>query len=169
MRFQTKVHGEIELTRGPGESIFRDDGNRRNQVTVKTDYIAVSTRGRRDVVDLTPELRKVIGRNGMSDGIAVVFSPGSTAGITTIEYEPGLKKDIDIFLERLVPYGGTYHHHETWHDDNGSSHLQAALIGPSVAVPVTGGEPAMGTWQQVVLIDCDTRPRKREIVIQLVW
>ncbi|MBP7735091.1 MAG: secondary thiamine-phosphate synthase enzyme YjbQ [Spirochaetes bacterium] len=138
-------------------------------MTVKTDYIAVSTRGNRDVVDLTSELRKIISRSGVTDGIATVFSAGSTAGITTIEYEPGLKKDIDIFLERIVPYGGHYHHHDTWHDDNGSAHLQAALIGPSVTVPVVRGEPSLGTWQQVVLIDCDTRPRKREIVVQLVY
>jgi len=137
-------------------------------MAVKTDYIAVSTRGNRDVIDLTSELRKIIGRSGISDGIATVFSPGSTAGITTIEHEPGLKKDIDIFLERLVPYGAHYHHHDTWHDDNGSAHLQAALIGPSVTVPVVRGELSLGTWQQVVLIDCDTRPRKREIVVQLV-
>jgi secondary thiamine-phosphate synthase enzyme len=142
---------------------------RRIPMAVKTDYISVSTRGNRDVVDLTPELRKIIGRSGIKDGIAVIFSPGSTAGITTIEYEPGLKKDIDIFFEKLVPYGATYHHHETWHDDNGSSHLQAALIGPSVTVPVVRDELSLGTWQQVVLIDCDTRPRKREIVVQLVY
>ncbi len=138
-------------------------------MAVKTDYITVSTRGNRDVVDLTSELMRIIGRNGVNEGIAVIFSPGSTAGITTIEYEPGLKKDIDIFLEKLVPYGADYHHHETWHDDNGSSHLQAALIGPSLTVPVVRGEPYLGTWQQVVLIDCDTRPRKREIVVQLIY
>lgn len=137
-------------------------------MAVKTDYITISTRGGRDVVDLTSDLRKIISRHGLADGMAVIFSPGSTAAITTIEYEPGLKRDIDIFLERLVPYGANYHHHETWHDDNGSSHLQAALIGPSVTVPVIGGEPSLGTWQQVVLIDCDTRPRKREIVVQLI-
>ncbi len=137
-------------------------------MAVKTDYISVSTKGNRDVVDLTPGLRKIIGRSGVTDGIATVFSPGSTAAVTTIEYEPGLKKDIDAFLERIAPYGARYCHHETWHDDNGSSHLQAALIGPSVTVPVVQGEPALGTWQQVVLIDCDTRPRKREIVVQIV-
>ena len=106
---------------------------------------------------------------GAADGIAVVFAPGSTAGVTTVEFEPGLEKDIDLFLERIVPYGGRYHHHETWHDDNGSSHLQAALIGPSVAVPFVKGEPVLGTWQQVVLIDCDTRPRNRKIVVQMVY
>lgn len=136
---------------------------------VKTDYITVKTKGNRDVVDLTPRLREILGGSGVSDGIAVVFAPGSTAAVTTIEYEPGLKKDIDLFLERIAPYGARYHHHETWHDDNGSAHLQAALIGPSVALPVVKGEPALGTWQQVVLVDCDTRPRDRKIVVQVVY
>jgi secondary thiamine-phosphate synthase enzyme len=135
----------------------------------KTGYISISSKGNREVIDLTPELREIISKNGITSGIAVIFAPGSTAGITTIEFEPGLKKDIDLFLEKLIPYGGRYHHHETWHDDNGSSHLQAAMIGPSITVPVVDGEPALGTWQQVVLIDCDTRPRKRDIVVQLVY
>lgn len=136
---------------------------------VKTDYISVSTRGKRDVTDLTHRLREIVREMGVADGIAVVFAPGSTAGVTTVEFEPGLRKDIDQFLDRIIPYGVQYHHHETWHDDNGSSHLQAALIGPSVAVPVVQGEPVLGTWQQVVLIDCDTRPRDREIVVQVVY
>lgn len=136
---------------------------------VQTDYIAVSTKGNRDVVDLTPRLREIVRGLAGADGIAVVFAPGSTAAVTTIEYEPGLKKDIDLFLDRIAPYGARYHHHETWHDDNGSAHLQAALIGPSVAVPVVKGEPALGTWQQVVLVDCDTRPRERKVVVQVVY
>jgi len=135
----------------------------------KTGYITVSSKGNRDVIDLTPQLRDIIRDNGVTAGIAVLFAPGSTACITTIEFEPGLKKDIDLFLERLIPYSGRYHHHETWHDDNGSSHLQVAMIGPSITVPVVDGEPALGTWQQVVLIDCDTRPRKRSIVVQMVY
>ena len=136
---------------------------------VKTDYLSVSTTGNRDVVDLTPELREIIAKHAVSDGIVTLFAPGSTAGITAIEYEPGLKKDIAAFLERIIPYRGTYHHHETWHDDNGSSHLQAALIGPSLSVPVVGGELTVGTWQQAVLIYCDTRPRKRKIVVQMAY
>ncbi|MBN2159473.1 MAG: YjbQ family protein [Spirochaetes bacterium] len=135
---------------------------------VKTAYISVSTKGNRDVVDLTPRLRQAVHSHGIEAGIAVVFAPGSTAGITTIEYEPGLKQDIDTFLEKLIPYGGDYRHHETWHDDNGSSHLQAALIGPQCTVPIVDGDVALGTWQQVVLIDCDTRARKREILIQMI-
>ncbi len=136
---------------------------------VKTGFITVSTKGNRKVSDLTPRLREIVGTIGSADGIAVVFAPGSTAGVTTVEFEPGLQKDIDLLLERIIPYGARYHHHETWHDDNGSSHLQAALIGPSVAVPVVKGKPVLGTWQQVVLIDCDTRPRDREIVVQVVY
>jgi secondary thiamine-phosphate synthase enzyme len=136
---------------------------------VKTDYISVSTQGNREITDLTPRLREIVRHIGPADGIAVVFAPGSTAGVTTVEFEPGLQKDIDLFLERIIPYGGQYHHHETWHDDNGSSHLQAAMIGPSVAIPVIQGKPALGTWQQVVLIDCDTRPRSREVIVQVVY
>ncbi len=136
---------------------------------VKTEQISLSTGGNREVVDLTPRLREIVHSSGVTDGIVVLFAPGSTAGITTIEFEPGLKKDIDQFLERLAPYRASYHHHDTWGDDNGSSHLQAALIGPSLSVPITGGEPALGTWQQAVLVDCDTRPRERSIIVQILY
>lgn len=135
---------------------------------VQSFQMSFSTKGRRDVIDLTPRLKEIVRESGVSDGIAIIFAPGSTAAITTIECEPGLKKDIDQFLDRLAPYGEPYHHHETWHDDNGSSHLQAALIGPSLTVPLVGGSPALGTWQQAVLIDCDTRPRKRTVTIQIL-
>ncbi len=135
----------------------------------KTDYIQIATQGSRDVIDITGDIKEILIRNNISDGIVTVFAPGSTAAITTIEFEPGLQKDIDHYLNKLFPYGERYHHHETWHDDNGSSHLQAAIIGPSVTVPVISGEMTLGTWQQVVLIDCDTRSRNREIVIQMVY
>ena len=138
-------------------------------MAVITDSISVSTKGKRDVIDLTPMMHEVIAKNKIKDGIIVVFAPGSTAAITTIEFEPGLKKDIDIYLEKIFPYGGDYQHHYTWHDDNGAAHLQAALIGPSITVPIVGGGLTLGTWQQVVLIDCDTRPRRREIVAQIVY
>jgi secondary thiamine-phosphate synthase enzyme len=138
-------------------------------MTVKTGYINIKTKGNRDVIDLTPQIRDYIMKCGIESGIVTVFAPGSTAGITTIEYEPGLSRDISIFLESILPYRGTYHHHETWHDDNGSSHLQAALIGPSLTVPVVDRELVLGTWQQVVLIDCDTRPRTRKIVMQMLF
>jgi len=138
------------------------------KMPVQSFQIAVSTRGHRDVVDLTPRLRDVVRESGVSDGIAVIFAPGSTAAVTTIEFEPGLRKDIELFLDRLAPYNAPYQHHETWHDDNGSSHLQAALIGPSLTVPLVEGSPVLGTWQQAVLIDCDTRPRKRTVTIQIL-
>lgn len=137
-------------------------------MTVVSDTLSVTSRGRRDVIDLTAAVRAVLQRHQFQDGIVVLFVPGSTAGITTIEYEPGLKQDIDTFLERLAPYGDDYRHHETWHDDNGSSHLQAALLGPSLTVPVIKGEMSLGTWQQVVLIDCDTRPRSRTVIVQMI-
>ncbi|HDP81258.1 MAG TPA: YjbQ family protein [Spirochaetes bacterium] len=138
-------------------------------MTVISDFIEVSTRGRRDVADITGELRSIIERHGVRDGIVVVFVPGSTAALSTIEYEPGLKQDMDRVLERLVPYGDRYAHHETWHDDNGAAHVQAALIGPSLTIPVIKGELTLGTWQQAVLIDCDTRPRKRKLAVQILY
>ena len=121
------------------------------------------------MIDVTSRVRDIISGRGIDSGLAVVFVPGSTAAVTAIEYEPGLKKDIDRFLERILPYGDDYRHHQTWHDDNGAAHLQAAMIGPSLSVPVVNGELTLGTWQQIVVIDCDTRPRKRRIVVQLLW
>jgi secondary thiamine-phosphate synthase enzyme len=137
-------------------------------MSVSTDFIQVKTNGKRSVVDLTPMVREIVAAKDIQTGIAIAFIPGSTAAITTIEYEPGLVKDIDLFFERLLPYEAYYHHHETWHDDNGAAHLQAAVVGPSLTVPIVGGELALGTWQQVVLIDFDTRPRKREIIVQIL-
>ena len=137
-------------------------------MTVKTEYIQFRTRGKRDVYDMTPQIQEVISKNGISNGLVTAFVPGSTAGITTIEYEPGLKQDIDIFLEKILPYRDHYHHHNTWHDDNGAAHIQAALIGPSLSVPIVDGRLALGTWQQIILVDCDTRSRNREIVVQII-
>jgi secondary thiamine-phosphate synthase enzyme len=138
-------------------------------MAVITEYIDVATRGNRDMVDLTHGIQQAVVKHKISDGIVVVFVPGSTAAVTTIEYEPGLKKDIEQFLEKILPYTGSYHHHETWHDDNGAAHIQAALLGPSLTVPVVNGALTLGTWQQVVLIDCDTRARKRQVVLQILY
>lgn len=136
---------------------------------VITDYISISTKGRRDVIDITSRVQDILGRHNVKDGIAVCFVPGSTAALTTIEFEPGLRKDISGLLEKIVPYAEKYHHHDTWNDDNGAAHLQAALIGPSVSVPVVQGNLTLGTWQQVILVDCDTRPRERKIVVQIIY
>jgi secondary thiamine-phosphate synthase enzyme len=137
-------------------------------MAVHTEYITVSTRGKRDLVDITGSLTRVLEKLDVRDGIITVFVPGSTAAVTTIEYEPGLVRDIDAFLDRLVPYGDRYYHHETWHDDNGSSHIQAAMLGPSLTIPIVNGALTLGTWQQVVLVDCDTRPRDRKLVVQVI-
>jgi secondary thiamine-phosphate synthase enzyme len=137
-------------------------------MSVHTDTIRLSTRGRRNIIDCTAAVRACLEKTDCRNGLVVLFVPGSTAAITTIEYEPGLKKDLSAFLERLLPYAGSYHHHATWNDDNGAGHVQASLLGPSLAIPLVNGELTLGTWQQIVLIDCDTRPRTREIVVQIL-
>jgi secondary thiamine-phosphate synthase enzyme len=137
-------------------------------VAVHTDSIEVSTQGHCDVVNVTEQLVETIRRAGVWDGIATVFVPGSTASVSTIEFEPGAVKDIGIVLEKLAPEGGTYHHHERWGDDNGASHVRACLMGPSVTVPFVNGKLTLGTWQQVVLLDFDTQPRERKLVVQII-
>lgn len=137
-------------------------------VVVKTESIEVSTKGHGDVVDVTRGLGQAIERSGLRRGTATIFVPGSTASLSTIEYEPGAVKDIGIVLEKLAPAGGHYHHHATWGDDNGSAHARACLMGPSLVVPFVDGTPTLGTWQQVVLLDFDTRARDRELVVQLI-
>jgi secondary thiamine-phosphate synthase enzyme len=106
--------------------------------------------------------------SGCRAGIATVWVVGSTAVITTIEFEEGAIADLNRVLERIAPRHADYQHHLHWHDDNGSSHVRAALVGPSITVPFAGGTLALGTWQQIMLLECDTRPREREIVIQIV-
>lgn len=135
---------------------------------VCTENIEISTKGRRDVVDLTRVVQEKVAASTVRNGVATVFVIGSTAALTTIEFEPGLVRDVDVFLEKILPYGGKYFHHETWHDDNGAAHLQSALVGTSFTVPVVEGKLTLGTWQQIVLIDCDTRPRRRKIVVQIM-
>ena len=100
-----------------------------------TEQLEIDSRGNRDIIDITPHLVEFLNKNTIENGLLTVFVPGSTAGISTIEFEPGLKKDLDLFLERIIPYSQKYYHHDTWHDDNGSSHVQAAMIGPSLSIP----------------------------------
>jgi secondary thiamine-phosphate synthase enzyme len=136
-------------------------------MTIVTDTLRVATKGNDHVLDLTDGLRSVVRKHGFRHGQALVFVPGSTAGVTTLEYEPGLLHDLPAAFERLVPRGVPYEHERTWHDGNGHSHVRASLLGPSLVVPVKDGELLVGTWQQVVLVDFDTRPRAREVVVQL--
>jgi secondary thiamine-phosphate synthase enzyme len=132
-----------------------------------TDSVSVATRGDSHMVDLTGRVQEIVDRHGFREGQALVFVSGSTAGLTTVEFEPGLQKDLPAALERVAPRGINYAHEETWHDDNGHAHVRASLLGPSLAVPFKEGRLLLGTWQQVVLIDFDTRPRRRDVVVQL--
>ncbi|MFA5239203.1 MAG: secondary thiamine-phosphate synthase enzyme YjbQ [Phycisphaerae bacterium] len=135
---------------------------------VKTKEIKVKTRGNCDIINITEEAAEAVAQSGILSGIATLFNVGSTAGITTIEYEPGLvNNDIAAAFEKIAPQTGRYEHEETWHDDNGHSHVRAALLGPSLNVPVVDGRLTLGTWQQIVLIDFDTRPRTRTVVCQI--
>ena len=133
---------------------------------IRTERLHVTTRGNAEVVDLTDRVARLVSEAGLSEGQVLLFVVGSTASLTTIEYEPGLVQDLPELLDRLIP-AGRYHHDETWHDGNGHSHLRASLLGPSLTVPVSGGRLLLGTWQQIVLVDMDIRPRQREIVVQL--
>jgi secondary thiamine-phosphate synthase enzyme len=128
----------------------------------------MATTGQGDARDLTAIVARAVAGSQLSDGVATVFVVGSTAGITTLEFEPGVVHDLDRALEQLAPRQGDYRHHLRWGDDNGSSHVRAALIGPSVAIPFTAKRLMLGTWQQVVLVELDTQPRRRQIVIQLM-
>lgn len=136
---------------------------------VKTKQIEVATKGNCHIVDITGEVSRVVSESGIGDGVATVFNVGSTAGITTTEYEPGLANyDIQAAFEKIAPQADRYEHEQTWHDDNGHSHVRASLLGPSLSVPIVGGRLTLGTWQQIILVDFDTRPRKRKIVCQIV-
>ncbi len=130
--------------------------------------ISLDTNGDGDIVDLTPRVSDHVAESGVENGLVCVHVPGSTAGITTIEFEPGLKKDLPEFFQKIIPRGPEYHHDATWGDGNGFSHLRAALVGPSLTVPIASGNLVLGTWQQIVLLDFDNRSRKRKIVVQIV-
>jgi secondary thiamine-phosphate synthase enzyme len=127
--------------------------------------ITVETRGHGHVVDLSSELDRWLAAIGAGDGLASVFTPGSTAAVTTIEFEDGALQDLDDALERIAPSDRTYHHDQRWGDGNGFSHLRAALMGPSLMLPVAAGAAVRGTWQQVVIVDCDNRARRRRVVL----
>jgi secondary thiamine-phosphate synthase enzyme len=133
-----------------------------------TATLRVHTRGQGDVRDLTADVTRAVSAARFASGIATVFVSGSTAGITTIECEPGVVSDLDRAFERVAPRHDEYAHHLRWGDDNGSSHVRAALLGPSITIPVIDGRLALGTWQQVVLVEFDVRSRERDIVIQMI-
>ena len=121
-----------------------------------------------DVVDVTADTQEIVEVSGINDGTVTVFCPGSTGGVTTVEYEPGLVKDLPEMFERLIPSNRSYQHDETWHDGNGFSHLRAALVGPGLTVPVVNGRLTLGTWQQIVFLEFDNKSRSRRLVVQVV-
>jgi secondary thiamine-phosphate synthase enzyme len=128
----------------------------------------VDTKGQGYCVDLTPDVQEAVRAAGAWSGLATVFVAGSTAGVTTLEYEAGVVHDVDRALSLIAPREGDYRHHLRWGDDNGSSHVRAALVGPSLSVPFEGGILRLGTWQQIVLLEFDTSARRRNVIIQVM-
>jgi secondary thiamine-phosphate synthase enzyme len=137
-------------------------------MAVHAGLLRTQTAGNGAVVDLTEGVRSVVGRSGVENGVAVVFAVGATVGVTTIEYEPGAVADLQALLDRLVPPAGEYDHNALNHDTNAHSHLRAALVGPSESIPIVGGQLGLGTWQQVVLVDFDDRPRERVVSVHVL-
>ena len=138
------------------------------QAMVTTTRCQIQTTGQGDVHDITTVVSEAVSESGLTAGVATVFVVGSTAAITTIEFEPGAVADFIRLFEELAPRDGQYKHHERWGDDNGSSHVRAALLGPSLTLPFQDAQLMVGTWQQLVLVECDTQPRNREFVVQLI-
>jgi len=135
---------------------------------IKTDEIEFDTRGNGSIINLTDNIADAIRNSGLSAGTVTVFTPSATSGLTTIEHEPGLLKDLPEFFEKIIPSNVSYKHDETWHDGNGFSHLRAALIGPDITVPFAGGKMTLGTWQQIVFLDFDNRSRSRRVIVQIM-
>lgn len=135
---------------------------------IEARYIEFDTKGDADVVDITPMVADAVQSSGVTDGIVVVFVPGATGAVTTIEHEPGLIADMRRALEMIAPEHEEYEHNRRWGDDNGHSHIRASLIGPSLTVPVVNSALSLGRWQQIVFIDMDNRPRRRRLVLQIM-
>ena len=142
------------------------DGMIRSMIT--TTHHKVQTTGQGDTHDITDLVARVVVESGLSNGVVTTCVVGSTAAVTTIEYESGAVADLNRLLDRLAPQSGHYAHHERWGDDNGSSHVRAALLGPSLAIPFEEQQLILGTWQQIVLLECDTRARRRPFVVQVI-
>jgi len=135
---------------------------------VKTGSISLNTRGNTDIHDITNKLARLVTETGLKSGTVTVFCPSSTSGLTTVEFEPGAVADLKRMFEDLVPSGRDYAHNATWDDGNGHSHMRASLLGPSLTIPFVEKTLTLGTWQQVIYVDFDIRPRRRELVVQVV-
>lgn len=135
---------------------------------ILTDKLTINTKGSCDIVNITDEVQAFINKQKVREGNVTVFVVGSTASISTVEYEPGLKKDIPQLLDKLVPSNQRYYHNDTWGDNNGYAHIRSTIFGCSQTIPFSNGELMLGTWQQIVLLDFDDRPRVRKVIVQLI-
>jgi len=129
---------------------------------------SISTKGFNDIIDITSRVSQIVKNSKVKDGVCLISSPGSTCGITTIEYEPNLVADFKEFLEKLAPSNRAYRHDQTWGEANAPAHIRSALIKPFLTVPIENGELVLGQWQQIALIDFDNRPREREIIVKII-
>jgi secondary thiamine-phosphate synthase enzyme len=137
-------------------------------MTVSCKRIQVSTGGHGETINVTAEIAREVNNSGIASGVVTVFIPGSTAGMTTVEFEPGLVADMKAMWQRLIPEDMDYEHNKAWGDGNGHSHVRASLLGPSVTIPFINKRLTLGTWQQIVIVDFDARPRSREIILQIM-
>jgi len=137
-------------------------------MVVITKQIKISSKSENDIIDITEQVADAISKSGISNGTITVFVSGSTGAITTIEYEPGLVKDFPEMLSRIAPDDINYEHEQRWHDGNGRSHVKASLVGPSLTIPFKDGQLLLGTWQQIVFLELDTRARARTLVLQII-
>ena len=134
---------------------------------VKTFSLSLNTRGDTDIHDITDAVTRQVAQSGLRDGIVTVFCPSSTSALTTIEYESGALSDLRRLFDEIIPENREYAHNARWHDGNGHSHIRASLLGPSLTIPFVNGELTLGTWQQIIYIDFDNKPRRRELVVQV--
>jgi len=137
-------------------------------LTTANGSITLKTSARDEVIDVTEKVREIVSKSNIREGLACVFVVGSTAAVTTVEYEPGLVTDMRDAMDRLYPKSIDYEHHQRWGDGNGHSHIRASFVGPSLTVPIVDGDLVLGTWQQIVFLEFDNKPRTREITVQIV-
>jgi secondary thiamine-phosphate synthase enzyme len=137
-------------------------------LTVVTKQLSVNTRGEGDILDVTEDVAEAVIESSLKNGVVTIFVPGSTGALTTIEYEPGLLKDLPNVLERIVPKRLDYEHERRWHDGNGHSHIRASIIGPCLTVPFVNGRLTLGTWQQIVFLEMDVHSRSRQLILQII-
>jgi secondary thiamine-phosphate synthase enzyme len=147
------------------DTSWRSEGSK---LEIRTSRLQLQSKGENDIMDLTSQIAEGIAKSGLKEGFVNIFVSGSTGAVTTIEYEDGLLRDFPAMLERLAPRDENYEHEKRWHDGNGHSHVRASLVGPSLTVPFQGSRLLLGSWQQIVFLELDTRSRRRELVLQIV-